>query len=187
MSPRNMSNTYCVFDGCEKVAARRGWCHMHYKRWQVHGDPSVKIASTGGYPLVDERIKMQSVIDLVTGCQLWTGKLNHDGYARLRVDQRAQYVHRYLWERDNGPVPVGYELDHLCRNRNCVNRFHLEIVTHAENVGRGVSGRWQKEKTHCPKGHPYAGANLMLRPSGSRRCRACENASCLAAYHKRTK
>lgn len=112
----------------------------------------------------------------IDGCWVWTRKLNHDGYARTRIgggQGRHVYVHRALYEHLNGPLPDGYELDHLCRNRACVRPDHMEPVTHAENVKRGDSGKWLAAKTHCPRGHPYEGDNLEYTAIGGRMCVIC--------------
>lgn len=104
----------------------------------------------------------------MSDCVPWTGRLNTDGYGTLG----SHLAHRRLWEDVHGPVPDGLELDHRCGRRDCVNLDHLEAVTHAENVARGNAGRPQAERTHCPRGHPYSGDNLLVS-SGSRLCRAC--------------
>jgi DNA-binding XRE family transcriptional regulator len=67
-----------------------------------------------------------------TPCHIWTGSLNHAGYGRAWGGQ----AHRVAWERANGPVPEGLELDHLCRVRACVNPDHLEPVSRQENMRR---------------------------------------------------
>ena len=88
-------------------------------------------------------------------------------------------AHRVAYGYLVGDIADGLTLDHLCRNRRCINPAHLEPVSAAENTRRGI--RWQLAKTHCPQGHPYAGENLITYPDGSRRaCRACVN-----AYHRR--
>jgi hypothetical protein len=119
-----------------------------------------------------------------TGCWLWTGCLTSKGYGHFGLNRRAILAHRAAYELLVGPIPSGLELDHLCRVRSCVNPAHLEPVTHAENVRRGAAhgtyGSFERAKTHCPKGHPYSGDNLVDRADGSRSCRACAKARSLA-------
>ena len=76
------------------------------------------------------------------------------------------------------------ELDHLCRVIACWNPWHLEEVTHAENVRRG-RGNGYREKTHCPKGHEYTPENTYRPPSRptNRQCQTCRREDSLARYH----
>lgn len=105
-----------------------------------------------------------------TGCWLWTGALSGNGYGRFWERGRLVIPHRFLYIALIGEVPVGLELDHLCRNPLCVNPVHLEPVTHKVNMSRGQNAA----KTHCPQGHLYMGDNLIFR-SGGRGCRACRD------------
>jgi DNA-binding transcriptional regulator YiaG len=72
-----------------------------------------------------------------TPCHIYTGYLSERGYAQCGNGR----VYRVMWEAEHGPVPEGLELDHLCRQRDCVNLNHLEPVTHQENMRRSSVAR----------------------------------------------
>jgi hypothetical protein len=136
-----------------------------------------------------ERFRRSYVVDEVTACWVWQ-RSTGGGYgfftptpADGRTFKSAR-AHRWYWEQVNGPVPEGLELDHLCRNRSCCNPAHLEAVTHQENCRRGLAGAHMAAKTHCPRGHAYAGENVVVR-NGSRNCRTCERQRQVAAYRQK--
>jgi hypothetical protein len=128
---------------------------------------------------VAERMAYYTLINLETGCHDWLG-CKRMGYGQIRVAGRTARAHRVAWELKNGPVPCGLHLDHLCRNRGCVNPAHLEPVTHRENVLRGVGPTAiNVAKTHCGQGHALSGANLdsWTLKHGHRKCVICKRAT----------
>lgn len=131
------------------------------------------------YVLARAQQRFWSRVDKSGSCWVWVGKLFHNGrYGRFKFLGRDTSAHIFSWEWANGPVPKGLELDHLCRNRACVNPAHLEPVTHRENEIRGATVIAANFfKTECHKGHPLSGDNLFIRRDGRRRCIACKRAT----------
>ncbi len=107
------------------------------------------------------------------GCWFWQGSKYQNGYGKY--GSRGIMAHRIFYTLFKGEVPTDMALDHLCRERTCVNPEHLEIVTMVENVMRGESTHAKNaRKTHCKKGHELTGANLYIHPTrGHRQCRTC--------------
>lgn len=109
-------------------------------------------------------------VDRTSECWLWTGRLTDRGYARDRMGgKRHVRIHRWSYERWKGPIPAGLEIDHICRNRSCVNPDHLEAVTHLENMARASAAY-----THCVRGHEFTAETTRIEPANGRRtCRKC--------------
>jgi hypothetical protein len=107
-------------------------------------------------------------------CWEWLGTLTSDGYGQMSVAGRSVQAHVLSYELNGGLIPDGLELDHLCRNRQCVNPAHLEPVTRGENQRRGMAP-WgiNARKTECKWGHPFDEANTLYRTPGRRTCREC--------------
>lgn len=111
----------------------------------------------------------------MTPCLPWAGPLDAYGYGRAPKSVKA---HRMAYVAAFGAIPHGMELDHLCRNRACVNPDHLEPVTHRVNVLRGTSPTAiNAAKVSCVRGHPYDAMNTRVGPDGKRYCRACHRDS----------
>lgn len=111
------------------------------------------------------------------GCWSWTASKGRR-YGDISYGGKSLIAHRVAYVLQIGPIPDGMVLDHLCRNQKCVNPAHLQPVESKENILRGIGwGAQNARKTHCPKGHPYEGENLRIRPSGRRECLTCKRES----------
>ena len=107
-------------------------------------------------------------------CWPWAGYLSAEGYGRLGFQGRDLLAHRIAYELYIGSIPTGLTIDHLCRNRKCVNPAHLEAVTRGENVLRGDSRvARQARQTECARGHAFDESNTFVGRDGRRRCRTC--------------
>jgi hypothetical protein len=123
---------------------------------------------------VEERLRRQSELNAETGCIEWTGRVGHKGYAQIRVGDRRPVAHRVAWELERGPIPEGMVIDHLCRNRRCINVDHLEVVTPQENTLRGnTRAAYFVGRETCEHGHPWTPENTYKRKAGGRECKAC--------------
>ena len=131
-----------------------------------------------------------------TGCVLWTGHTYHNGYGQISIHGKPRRAHRVAMFLHSGRWPTRLVL-HRCDTPACVNPSHLFEGSWRDNVldmrakGRardchGVANA-QGRKTHCPRGHEYAGENLVIlggKRDGHRACKACKNAKSLAWYYK---
>lgn len=106
-------------------------------------------------------------------CWNWLVIDKTNGYGILTLNHESYRAHVWIYSNCVGPITKGMVLDHLCRNKSCVNPNHLEMVTSKENTLRGTSfSAVNATKTNCPKGHLLSGTNLLK--SGKRRhCREC--------------
>lgn len=119
------------------------------------------------------------------GCWLWIASLDSKGYGHVWWNGRTRGACRVAYEILVADVPIGLDLDHLCRVRNCVNPAHLEPVTRQVNVLRGVGpSAVHAQALRCPSGHPYDEANTY-RWRGWRMCRACSAARSRARAKKK--
>ena len=126
-----------------------------------------------------------------SGCWLWISNTTDRGYGLFNLYDvvlrkwTIVYAHRFSYEMYKGFIPIGLEVDHLCRVTCCVNPFHLEAVTHKVNVlrGDGLSAQSARQ-THCKRGHELSGNNLYINPQSSshRRCRACAKTNARDRY-----
>lgn len=108
------------------------------------------------------------------GCLVWLNELDRNGYP-------SGQVYRRTYRMFYGEIPKGLELDHICRNRACINPLHLDAVTRSENMLRSMQARPGARRgpyavgpaSFCMRGHDLTGPNLYVSPGGQRHCRAC--------------
>lgn len=162
----------CSVVTCHVPAHGNGMCGRHNARMTQHGQlyPVTRKFNRELWFWAHVAIPQEP-----DGCWIWLGDLDESGYGRavsmMLSPTRTKMAHRWTYEQRIGPIPEGLHLDHLCRIRCCVNPEHLEPVTVAENVRRGVHGELREM---CVHRHPVTAANTYLRRSdNTRRCRDC--------------
>jgi hypothetical protein len=184
----------CSVDGCDREVEAKGVCKQHglarrrgrpLRPIGVFGiGPEVTPIEERFWAAVDKNGPWPERTDLEGRCWVWTRALtNGYGHIQERGTRRNVPAHRLSYELHGGTLVDELEIDHLCRNRACVNPAHLEQVTNTVNVLRGEGPAAQNaRKTHCKYGHPFAGENLRLTPDGKRQCRTCLRARQRARY-----
>lgn len=116
---------------CRPGRLRRGMCERHYRRFMSTGSTdSPRLDNLTNYWIVED------------GCWLWLGATWANGYGKTSTPiTGTRIAHRALYAQARGAAPEGMDLDHLCRQRLCVNPDHLEPVTRQENIARGHKAR----------------------------------------------
>lgn len=91
-----------------------------------------------------ERFMLFVEIPKQSGCWLWMAKKDRWGYGHFKFDGKDWLAHRYAYTILIADIPNSLTLDHLCRRQICVNPFHLEPVTSAENNRRRTGMKYKK-------------------------------------------
>jgi hypothetical protein len=130
----------------------------------MHPGFAVGILSDG----VVERFAARFAI--APGCWEWAGQIDRRGYGRFK-HERSALAHRVAYVVFKGPIPDGHHIDHLCRNRRCVNPSHLEAVAPSVNISRANASR--PRVTHCKRGHELTAENVY-QYGKSRHCKTCK-------------
>lgn len=167
-------------------STRDGYIKGEPRLWLPGHASRVVTKPLPGDPEFDSRFWTKVDKGALNDCWVWTGYLSPAGYAMVKAGDVRRAAHRVAYELLVGPIPEGLTLDHLCENPPCVNPAHLEPVTAGVNNLRGNSP-WalNAKKTHCKRGHPLSGDNLMIGTGGRRRCRTCARLRSRAAYARK--
>lgn len=154
----------CAAEGCVKTARRNGprsaYCEGHTYRFKRYGSATMGVENTHEcrpsnnespsrckrcgrlLSVIPPFTRFMSFVRATESCWLWEGPTIHDGYGKFEIGRNKHWrAHRFTYSVLVGPIPTGLALDHLCRVRNCVNPDHLEPVTNAENIRRGIAAR----------------------------------------------
>lgn len=128
----------CPIEGCSRKITVRGMCGTHYERFRVHGSPHKVINIYR-----DDEARFWSKVEKSETCWNWQASKVHAGYGHLGIQGKTIQAHRYSYELQNGPIPEGMEIDHICHNPACVNPKHLRVVTPKQNQEnkKGASSR----------------------------------------------
>lgn len=138
-----IKNEGCSVQGCCAAACKRGLCLRHYTRLRKHGDVHTTMLIRG-----DDSARFASAyaVDQKSGCWMWI-KSTREGYGRFWAGGKIHSAHVYSWGVARGQVPSGFQLNHTCHKRACVNPGHLypgtqvENMRDMENAGRAVKAR----------------------------------------------
>jgi len=171
----------CSVAICPHQAKTKGFCNPHYQRLWRTGTVN---AETPIMPRIigDDDARFWSKVNKTETCWEWLPP-TMKGYGIFRLSKRNILAHRFSFELSGKIIPLGLQLDHLCRNRRCVRPEHLEVVTNRENSLRGESLNAQNaRKTTCKRGHPFDDVNTYRMPNGNRNCRICRHEARLRHY-----
>lgn len=128
----------CGVEECDSPSSVRGYCTRHYRRVLRYGDPH-KLKRSPRYATAAEAFDARTERD--GDCLVWTGSQSSKGYGALNDKGRSHLVHRWAYERANGPIPKGMHIDHTCHNRLCVNVEHLRLATRFDNARNLIGAR----------------------------------------------
>ena len=126
--------------------------------------------------VIPERVALRAVsrfeLDPQTGCHISTYSVASHGYAQIgwqgKDYRQVVTAHRAAWVHANGQIPEGMTIDHLCKNRRCVNVEHLRLMSNFENARRTSGRDWPIGQ--CVNGHPNT---ELVRRGGKLMCRIC--------------
>lgn len=126
-----MDKSTCSIEGCAATHYARSMCNRHYQAWRKAGRGEGFPRASASFGSFEEAFAART--ERQGECLSWVGPKTDDGYAVSSVRRARKYMHVYAWERANGPVPPGMQVDHICWNRACCEVGHLRLATPAQN------------------------------------------------------
>lgn len=173
----------CTVEGCGRPIEAKGYCHGHFEYRRRTGlEPTAPFLDT------PEKRFLAKITETPAGHWIWRGATASGGvYGAMQYAGRVQPAHRVAWLIFRGPIPEGFEVDHLCRKTLCCNPEHLEPVTPQTNTLRSDSPTaMNAAKTHCKRGHEFTPENQApYAKPGQRICWTCNKEQSRLAYLRR--
>lgn len=118
-----------------------------------------------------------------TECVIPNKPIQKNGYTYTQFKGKTRGTHRIEWIKANGDIPDGLVVDHLCRNRACINLEHLRLITQQQNIIAGIHS--VSNRSHCNQGHAFIEQNILTRKNGWRECAECNRVRARAAYARK--
>lgn len=169
----------CSANDCDRQLGKRGvrgLCGAHYSRLRRGVSLDGPVAIRRGDE--SERFFNKVHPEPNSGCWLWSGAADYQGYGHFYARGKTTQAHRWAYEHSGKIIPNDLCLDHLCRTPSCVNPSHLELVTVRENTLRGIGpSAVSARRSACARGHKYTPETLHVTSRGWRVCRICRATS----------
>ncbi len=163
----------CKVSGCIKKNYCKDKCKNHYiSEWKRNSRKEY----LKSHPLPTNEERFFKKVKKTAYCWEWLGCKNSTGYGWFGMNKEMFGAHRASYELFIEKIPKDMTIDHICRNRSCVNPKHLRIMTQKENNAIGDSPpAINARKTHCIRGHEFTVKNTYITTDSYRRCRICFN------------
>lgn len=127
--------TVCTAEGCNRGGKIvKGYCLKHYQHFMKYGDIQHPKGKSGPSPDKSDEARFQEKFEITDSCWVWKAYRNQGGYGSFSVKGRMRLAHRVSFEMFKGELEPSDIIDHICRNRSCVNPEHLRVVDRSGNA-----------------------------------------------------